>query len=113
MGLANIDVLLGLSPRFNLSHVINGECSLEETIIEGPSGYKPEFLEPKAPSATYEAMWRAIDHQEPFYDHVLAHIPSLEAWKSYPRLGLPMRGGLAIFAVETSDIDIPFLPAAA
>jgi flagellar biosynthesis protein FlhG len=40
MGLANIDVLLGLSPGLNLSHVINGECSLEETIIEGPSGIK-------------------------------------------------------------------------
>ena len=40
MGLANIDVLLGLSPKMNLSHVINGECSLEDTIIEGPSGVK-------------------------------------------------------------------------
>ena len=40
MGLANIDVLLGLSPGMNLSHVINGECSLEETIIDGPAGVK-------------------------------------------------------------------------
>jgi len=40
MGLANIDVLLGLSAGLNLSHVINGECSLEETIIEGPAGIK-------------------------------------------------------------------------
>ncbi len=40
MGLANIDVLLGLSPNLNLSHVINGECSLEETLIEGPAGIK-------------------------------------------------------------------------
>ncbi len=40
MGLANIDVLLGLSPGLNLSHVINGECSLEETIINGPAGIK-------------------------------------------------------------------------
>jgi flagellar biosynthesis protein FlhG len=40
MGLANIDVLLGLSPKMNLSHVVNGECSLEETIIEGPAGVK-------------------------------------------------------------------------
>jgi flagellar biosynthesis protein FlhG len=40
MGLANIDVLLGLSPGQNLSHVINGECTLEETIVEGPSGIK-------------------------------------------------------------------------
>ncbi len=40
MGLANIDVLLGLSPKMNLSHVINGECLLEDTIIEGPAGVK-------------------------------------------------------------------------
>ncbi|MEM7561691.1 MAG: MinD/ParA family protein [Pseudomonadota bacterium] len=40
MGLANIDVLLGLSPGMNLSHVIGGECTLEETLIEGPSGIK-------------------------------------------------------------------------
>jgi len=40
MGLANIDVLLGLSPGLNLSHVINGECSLEETLVDGPAGIK-------------------------------------------------------------------------
>jgi flagellar biosynthesis protein FlhG len=40
MGLANIDVLLGLSPTQNLSHVINGDCTLEETIMEGPSGIR-------------------------------------------------------------------------
>ena len=38
LGLANIDVLLGLSPDYNLSHVVTGECSLEETMIEGPAG---------------------------------------------------------------------------
>lgn len=40
LGLANIDVLLGLNPRYNLSHVINGECTLEDTLVEGPSGIK-------------------------------------------------------------------------
>ena len=40
LGLANIDVLLGLNPGYNLSHVIRGECSLEETIIDGPAGIK-------------------------------------------------------------------------
>lgn len=40
LGLANIDVLLGLSPKLNLSHVIQGECTLEEIIIDGPCGIK-------------------------------------------------------------------------
>jgi flagellar biosynthesis protein FlhG len=38
LGLANVDVLLGLTPRFTLAHVLEGKCTLEETIIEGPMG---------------------------------------------------------------------------
>ena len=36
LGLGNVDVLLGLSPRYNLSHVISGEKSMEEVLITGP-----------------------------------------------------------------------------
>ncbi|VAW77018.1 Flagellar synthesis regulator FleN [hydrothermal vent metagenome] len=38
LSLANIDVLLGLHPEKNLSHVIDGERTLEEIILTGPSG---------------------------------------------------------------------------
>lgn len=38
LGLANIDVLLGINPDYNLSHVVNGECTLEDTMVEGPAG---------------------------------------------------------------------------
>ncbi|HET8700857.1 MAG TPA: MinD/ParA family protein [Nitrococcus sp.] len=38
LGLANVDVLLGLSPRLNLAHVIEGRATLEEVLIEGPNG---------------------------------------------------------------------------
>jgi flagellar biosynthesis protein FlhG len=37
LGLANVDVLLGLHPQHNLSHVIDGVCSLEEVIVPGPA----------------------------------------------------------------------------
>ncbi len=40
LGLANLDVLLGLAPRYNLSHVLSGECSLEDIMIDGPAGIK-------------------------------------------------------------------------
>jgi flagellar biosynthesis protein FlhG len=40
MGLANVDILLGLSPRFNLSHVLQGEKTLEEIMLDGPAGLK-------------------------------------------------------------------------
>jgi flagellar biosynthesis protein FlhG len=38
MGLANIDVILGLTPKFNLFHVLNGEKSMKEAMIQGPGG---------------------------------------------------------------------------
>ncbi len=38
LGLANIDIIFGLKPKFNISHVINGEKSLSEVIVEGPCG---------------------------------------------------------------------------
>jgi flagellar biosynthesis protein FlhG len=37
-GMANVDVLLGLHARFNLGHVIEGQCSLEDAIVTGPHG---------------------------------------------------------------------------
>ena len=36
LSLANVDVLLGLQPRFNLSHVVNGEVDLQSTLLSGP-----------------------------------------------------------------------------
>jgi flagellar biosynthesis protein FlhG len=38
MGLANVDVLLGLRPEFNLSHVLTGEKNLSEIMLQGPAG---------------------------------------------------------------------------
>lgn len=38
LGLANIDVVLGLVPKFTLSAVLRDEKSIEEIILEGPEG---------------------------------------------------------------------------
>jgi flagellar biosynthesis protein FlhG len=40
LGLGNLDVLLGLTPQFNLSHVIAGQKQLCEIVVEGPGGLK-------------------------------------------------------------------------
>lgn len=40
LGLANVDVILGLHPLYNLSHVISQERTLEEIIIPGPNGIR-------------------------------------------------------------------------
>lgn len=40
LGLANIDVILGINPKYNLSHVIKDEKKLSDIIYEGPKGLK-------------------------------------------------------------------------
>lgn len=40
LGLANIDVVLGLHPEYDLSHVMRGERNLGEILVEGPAGMK-------------------------------------------------------------------------
>lgn len=40
LGLANVDVLLGLRVHKNISHVLSGECDLDEIMIEGPGGIR-------------------------------------------------------------------------
>ena len=40
LGLGNLDVLLGLAPKYNLSHVIMGEKKIEEILVAGPGGMK-------------------------------------------------------------------------
>ncbi|MGS0764278.1 MinD/ParA family protein [Syntrophomonas curvata] len=38
MGLANIDIMLGLVPKYNIHHMIQGKKSLKDIIIAGPGG---------------------------------------------------------------------------
>lgn len=40
LGLGNLDVLLGLAPKYNLSHVIMGEKRIGEILMDGPGKLK-------------------------------------------------------------------------
>jgi flagellar biosynthesis protein FlhG len=40
LGLANIDVLLGLTPRFTLEHVLSGERELAEVLLQSRDGVR-------------------------------------------------------------------------
>ena len=40
LGLANVDVLLGLHPVWNLAHVLAGERTLEEILLDGVHGIR-------------------------------------------------------------------------
>ncbi len=39
-GLANLDVLLGLTPRYHLGHVLFGNKTLTEIMVQGPKGIR-------------------------------------------------------------------------
>ncbi len=38
LGLANLDVVFGLTPKYNLNHFFSGEKELHELVVEGPEG---------------------------------------------------------------------------
>jgi flagellar biosynthesis protein FlhG len=40
LGLGNLDVLLGLTPLHNISHVVSGGKNLKDILVEGPGGMK-------------------------------------------------------------------------
>jgi flagellar biosynthesis protein FlhG len=40
LGLANVDVLLGLSPRYTLAHVLRGVRTLDEIMVTAKQGFK-------------------------------------------------------------------------
>lgn len=40
LGLANVDVLLGLQPRFTLADVLSGERKMRDILVQGPNGIK-------------------------------------------------------------------------
>ncbi len=40
LNLANVDVLLGLTPQFNLHHVFTGEKRLRDILVDAPGGFQ-------------------------------------------------------------------------
>lgn len=40
MGLANVDVLLGLTPKYTLEHVMSGEKEIADVMLTGPMGFR-------------------------------------------------------------------------
>lgn len=40
LGMANVDVIFGINPKFNLKHLLDGEKTLQEIIVTGPHSVK-------------------------------------------------------------------------
>ncbi len=74
---ANLDLLLGLHPRYDLQHVVSGERTMEEIAVEGPRGV---MLVPAASGVPEladlddfrrEALLRGLGHLDKDVDLVL------------------------------------------
>jgi flagellar biosynthesis protein FlhG len=60
LGLANVDILLGITPRLTLENVLRGECSIFEATVEGPEGLT---IVPAASGIGESDAWRAGDRE--------------------------------------------------
>ncbi|KTD25935.1 flagellar biosynthesis MinD [Legionella maceachernii] len=59
LGLANIDVMLGLHAKYNLSHVVQGLCHLSDIILQGPDGVR---IIPAASGTESMTQLSAVEH---------------------------------------------------
>lgn len=80
LGMANIDILLGITPNFNLSHVLKGKCKFEEAIVQGPANISilagttgvDELI--NISSVEVSRLIEAASHMEENYDIILLDI---------------------------------------
>lgn len=59
LGLANIDIMLGLHTKYNLSHVVQGLCHLSDIILQGPHGIR---VIPAASGTEYMTQLSSVEH---------------------------------------------------
>lgn len=59
LGLANIDIMLGLYSKHNLSHVLQGGCALADIMLNGPEGIK---IIPAASGTDYMTQLTSVQH---------------------------------------------------
>jgi flagellar biosynthesis protein FlhG len=59
LGLANIDVLLGITSKRNIADVLSGECGLKDILVEGPAGIK---IVPAASGTQKMVSLNAMEH---------------------------------------------------
>lgn len=80
LGMANIDILLGITPNFNLSHVLKGKCKFEEAVVQGPANISilagttgvDELI--NISSVEVSRLIEAASHMEENYDIILLDI---------------------------------------
>lgn len=59
LGLANVDIMLGLHTKYNLSHVIRGLCHLSDILLQGPEGIR---VIPASSGSDYMTQLSPVEH---------------------------------------------------
>ncbi|PCJ21943.1 MAG: cobyrinic acid a,c-diamide synthase [Gammaproteobacteria bacterium] len=59
LGLANVDIMLGVTAKRNIEDVLNGECSLKDILVDGPCGIK---IVPASSGTQHMASMGAREH---------------------------------------------------
>lgn len=59
LGLANVDIMLGLHTKYNLSHVMQGICHLSDIILHGPAGIR---VIPSASGTEFMTQLSSVEH---------------------------------------------------
>ncbi len=59
LGLANVDIMLGLHTKYNLSHVVQGLCHLSDIMLQGPQGIR---VIPASSGTDYMTQLSATEH---------------------------------------------------
>jgi flagellar biosynthesis protein FlhG len=71
LSLANIDILLGLAPKYNISHVLDGSKSLREVLVKGPGN-----IQIMPASSGVQQLTRLTDEQKLYFLEMLDGLES-------------------------------------
>jgi flagellar biosynthesis protein FlhG len=66
LSLANIDILLGLAPKYNISHVLDGSKKLNEVLVKGPGN-----IQIMPASSGVQQLTRLTDEQKLYFLEML------------------------------------------
>jgi flagellar biosynthesis protein FlhG len=104
LGTANVDVLLNLQPKYNLTHIINKEKELLDIIVEGPGGV---YLVPGG-----SGLQNLANIEEWQFNRLIASLQTLEQYADIILIdtGAGLGKNVINFALAADDIIIITTP---
>lgn len=100
LGTANVDVLMNLQPRYNLTHIISKEKEILDIIVEGPGGV---FVVPGG-----SGLQNLADMEEWQFNRLISALQTLEQYADYIIIdtGAGLGKNVVNFALAADNIII-------